>query len=155
MRLYIHIVFPFFIMTLVYTLLTFFFGAKGIYTQKKLEEELKNVVKNVNMINQKGEELDVMIKNLTSDEQTIKIFAHDLGYINEGEGIIKLTSFNTDPLRDVSCGDAITIHKPTFISDSLCKRFAFLMGLVFLIIEILIVKSYDTEERREKVYSYN
>ena len=64
MRLYIHIIFPFFVMTLVYTLLTFFFGAKGIYTQKKLEEELKNVVKNVNLINQKGEELDVIIKNL-------------------------------------------------------------------------------------------
>lgn len=155
MRLYIHIIFPFFVMTLVYTLLTFFFGAKGIYTQKKLEEELKNVVKNVNLINQKGEELDVIIKNLTSDEQTIKIFAHDLGYINEGEGIIKLSSFAPDPLRDASCGDAITIKKPTFISDSLCKRFAFLMGLVSLIIEIIVLKSYDSAEEREKVYIYN
>ena len=155
MRLYIHIIFPFFVMTLAYTLLSFFFGATGIYAQKKLEEELKNLMKNINMINQKGEELDIMIKNLTSDEQTIKIFAHDLGYINEGEGLIKLTSFKAYPLRDMTCGDAITIHKPAFISDSLCKRFAFLMGLVSLIIEILILKSYDSKERRKEVYSYN
>ena len=155
MRVYIHIIFPFFVMTSVYTLLTFFFGATGIYAQKKLEEELKSVAKNISMINQRSEELDIMIKNLTSDEQTIKIFAHDLGYINEGEGIIKLTSLTADPLRDMGCGDAITIHRPTFISDSLCKRFAFLMGLVSLIIEILVIKSYDTTQRRKELYSYN
>ncbi|MGP1414868.1 MAG: septum formation initiator family protein [Treponema sp.] len=155
MRLYIHILFPFFVMTSVYTLLTFFFGATGIYSQKKLEEELSNLTKNVNLINKKAEDLDIMIKNLTSDEQTIKIFAHDLGYINEGEGIIKLTSFKADPLTDIGCGDAITTHKPSFISDSLCKRFAFLIGLVSLIMELLILKSYDTTERKEKLYSYN
>ncbi|MGP1437986.1 MAG: septum formation initiator family protein [Treponema sp.] len=155
MRLYIHIIFPFFVMTAVYTLLTFFFGASGIYSQRKIEEELSNMIKNVNLINQKGMELDILIKNLTSDEETIKIFAHDLGYINEGEGIIKLTSFKADPLRDVSYGSAITIHKAAFISDSLCKRFAFLMGLVSLIIEILIIKSYDHSQARERLYSYN
>lgn len=155
MRLYIHIVFPFFVMAIVYALLSFFFGATGVYSQKKLEEEVTNVVKNINLINKKGVELDVLIKNLTSDEQTIKIFAHDLGYINEGESIIKLTSLKSDPLRDMSYGSAITIHKAAFISDSLCKRFAFLMGLVSLIIEILILKSYDSSETREKLYSYN
>lgn len=155
MRLYIHIVFPFFVMTAVYALLTFFFGATGIYSQKKLEEEVTSVVKNINLIKEKGVELDILIKNLTSDEQTIKVFAHDLGYINEGEGIIKLTSIKSDPLREVGYGSALTIHKSAFISDSLCKRFAFLMGLVSLIIEILIVKSYDLTETREKLYSYN
>ena len=121
MRLYIHIVFPFFVMAIVYALLSFFFGATGVYSQKKLEEEVTNVVKN----------------------------------INEGESIIKLTSLKSDPLRDMSYGSAITIHKAAFISDSLCKRFAFLMGLVSLIIEILILKSYDSSETREKLYSYN
>ena len=148
MRFYIHVIFPFFVMTLVYTLLTFFFGAKGIYTQKKLEEELKNVMQNINMINRKGEELDIIIKNLTSDARVKHI-------LEKSQGIIKLASFTADPLRDASCGNAITIHEPTFISDSLCKRFAFLMGLISLIIEILILKSYDTAEEREKLYIYN
>lgn len=155
MRLYIRVIFPFFVMASVYTLLMFFFGPTGIYSQKKLEEEIKNLVKNVNLINRTGEELDIMIKNLTSDEQTIKIFAHDLGYVNEGEGIIKFTSFKIDPLRDVACGNAITVKKHTFLSDSICKRFAFMMGLVSLIIEILVLKSYDSTKRRKRLYSYN
>ena len=155
MRLYIHIIFPFFVMTSVYTLLTFFFGATGVYSQKKLEKELSDLVKNINIINQKGSELDVIIKNLTSDEQTIKIFAHDLGFVNEGETIIKLTSFKVDPLRDLGSGEAISITRPTFISDSYCKRFALMMGLVSLIIEILFLKSYDYPERRKKLYSYS
>ena len=155
MRLYIHIIFPFFVMTLAYTLLSFFFGATGIYAQKKLEEELKNVMKNINMINQKGEELDIMIKNLTSDEQTIKIFAHDLGYISENEKIIKLSPFKHEGLSQVSYGSAVTIQKSAFISDRLCKQFAILMGIISLIVEILIVKSYDYQERRSQVYIYN
>ena len=156
MQLYIRIIFPFFIITSVYTLLTFFFGYSGIYSQRKLKEEITNVIKNISIIKQKGIELDVLIKNLTSDEQTIKIFAHDLGYINENEGIIKLTSLKSNSLLDnISYGSAIKIHRSAYMSDSLCKRFAILMGIISFIIEMLIVKSYDPQEKRSTVYSYN
>ena len=142
-------------MTAVYSLLTFFFGEAGIYSQRKLEEELGIVIKNMGAIKQKGAELDVLIKNLTSDEETIKIFAHDLGYISENEKIIKLSPFKHEGLSQVSYGSAVTIQKSAFISDRLCKQFAILMGIISLIVEILIVKSYDYQERRSQVYIYN
>ena len=155
MKLYIQIVFPIFVMTAVYSLLTFLFGEAGIYSQGKLEEELTTVVKNIGTIKQKGAELDIFIKNLTSDEETIKIFAHDLGYISENEKLIKLPPFKNEGFSQVSYGNAIPVEKPAFISDTLCKQFAILMGIISLIVEILIVKSYGYQERSKRVYIYN
>lgn len=142
-------------MASIYSLISFFFGAKGIYAQRQLEQEVSNVVKNISSIRQKGVELDILIKNLTSDEETIRIFAHDLGYVSENEGIIKLTSFKPDVLGEVRYGSAVKLHKSAFISDVLCKKFACLMGLVSFIIEMLILKSYDHREREQKLYSYS
>jgi len=155
MRVYIHIIFPIFITASIYSLVSFFFGAKGIYAQRQLEQEMNNVAKNIKSIKQKGVELDILIKNLTSDEETIKIFAHDLGYVSENEGIIKLTSFKPDVLGDVKYGSVVKIRKSAFISDTLCKKFACLMGLISFIIEMLILKSYDRKEREQRVYSYS
>ena len=155
MRLYVNIIFPIFVAVSSYSVLTFFFGESGVYSQKKLEDEQNNVVKNIEDITHKGVELDVLIKNLTSDEETIKIFAHDLGYVAEGETIVKLPSFKPDVLSDINYGTALEIHRPSFISDSLCKKFATLMGLIAFIIEVLIARSYDYKESREKVYSYS
>ncbi len=155
MRLYIHIIFPIFVSVAVYSMLTFFFGKSGIYAQKVLEDERQALLKNIGMIKQKGVELDVLIKNLTSDEETIKVFAHDLGYIEEDEVIVKLSSFgNKNPLSEVSSGSAITVRKSAFISDSLCKKFALLMGIIALIIEVLIAKSYEYQEKEMRVFSY-
>jgi len=142
-------------MASIYSLISFFFGAKGVYAQRQLEQEVNNVVKNIKSIKQKGVELDILIKNLTSDEDTIRVFAHDLGYVSENEGIIKLTSFKPDVLDDVKYGSAVEIRKSAFISDTLCKKFACLMGLISLIIEMLILKSYDHKEREQRVYSYS
>jgi len=155
MRLYISIIFPIFVAISAYSALTFFFGESGVYSQKKLEDERNNVINNIKDIKRKGVELDVLIKNLTSDEETIKIFAHDLGYVAEGETILKLPSFKPDVLSDINYGTALEIHRSSFISDSLCKKFATLMGLIAFIIEILIARSYDYKEERERVYSYS
>ena len=155
MRLYVNVIFPIFIAISSYSLLTFFFGESGIYSHKKLEDEQINIIRNIGDIRKKGVELDVIIKNLTSDEQTIQIFAHDLGYVADGETIVKLPSFKPDVLSDINYGTALEIHRSSFISDSLCKKFATLMGLIAFIIEILITKSYDYKEERERVYSYS
>ena len=155
MRLYINIIFPIFVAISSYSLLTFFFGESGVYSHKKLEDERNNIIKNIEDIKQKGVELDVLIKNLTSDEETIRIFAHDLGYVADGEIIVKLPSFKPDVLSDINYGTALEVHRTSFISDSLCKKFSTLMGLIAFIIEILITRSYDYKEERKRVYSYS
>jgi len=155
MRLYINIIFPIFVAISSYSVLTFFLGESGVYSQKKLEDEKVNILKNISDIKHKGVELDVLIKNLTSDEETIRIFAHDLGYVAEGETIVKLPSFKPDVLSDINYGTALEVRRSSFISDSLCKKFATLMGLIAFIIEVLIAKSYDYKEERERVYSYS
>ena len=156
MSLYIRIIFPIFVSIAVYSLLSFFFGKTGIYSQRVIEDSTQSLIKNIEMIKQKGVELDVLIKNLTSDTETIKIFAHDLGYVEKDEVILKLSKFKSkNPLGEVSSGSAIMVRKSAYISDSLCKKFAALMGLISLVIEVLVARSYDYQEREARVLSYS
>lgn len=142
MKFYIRIAFPVFITALVYTFLSCFFGPKGLYSQRFLENQRDVLINHIELIKQTGLELDVFIQNLTADPETIEVFAHDLGYIRDNERIIKLTGFSSGVRNNFEHGSLMSLKKASFISDYLCKTIAFSLGILTALFELVLLKIY-------------
>ena len=87
-----------------------------------------------------GDDLDSHIRNLTYDPETIAIYAHELGYIYNNEGIIKLVNFNSGFGKSLNPGTILKIEKPYYLSDYICKTIAVSLGIIIIIFEMLAVK---------------
>ncbi|MEL3913295.1 septum formation initiator family protein [Treponema pedis] len=148
MKIYFRVVVPVFITVLSYSILTLFFGAKGIYSKRFMEVQRDALIEHVNSLNKTGFELDGYIKNLTYNPETIAVYAHELGYIYENEGIIKLVNFNSGFGKTFNPGAVLKISKPHFLSDYVCKTIAVSMGIIAVIFEMFAVKKDAYSKRR-------
>lgn len=146
MKTYIKISFPVFITVLAYTFLSCFFGPKGLYSQRFLENQRDLLINHIGNIKQTGTELDIFIKNLTADAQTIEVFAHDLGYIRDNERIIKLTGFSSGFHNNFNHGTLMPLKESVFISDYLCKTLSFSLGILAAIIELIWFRIYVNQK---------
>lgn len=88
----------------------------------RLTENLANLY----MLN---DDLEAKVDNLSADPDTISIYAHELGYISDGEHLIKLAGFSGGVDRKLITGTALTITKPRFLSEWVCKLLAIISGL--------------------------
>ncbi len=149
MKTYFRIILPIFITVFVYAALSGLFGPKGVYSTRFMETQRDALIQNVNALNSKGYELDCHIKNLTYDPETIALYANELGYIYENEGIIKLVDFNSGFGRSFKPGNLFKIAEPHFLSDYICKTMAISFGILVVLLEMLMTKRYaDSKKRR-------
>jgi len=140
MKTYFKVLIPIFITVFAYTVLTVFLGPKGIYAQHFIETQRDILVNHVRSLRQTGEDLDSLIRNLTYDPETIAIYAHELGYIYDNEGIIKLVNFNSGFGKDLNPGTILKIETPYFLSDYICKTIAASLGIIVIIFQMLAVR---------------
>ncbi len=149
MKTYFRIVLPIFITVFVYAALSGFFGPKGLYSKKFMETQRDALIAKVNSLNLTGNDLDNHIEDLRNDPDTIAIYAHELGYIYENEGIIKLAGFNSELSKMLNPGAPLKISQPHFISDYICKTISFSFGIIVIICEMLVVrKKYAYKKER-------
>ena len=140
MKIYFRVLIPIFITVFAYAVLTVFLGPKGVYAQRFIETQRDTLVSHVRSLRQTGEDLDSLIRNLTYDPETIAIYAHELGYIHDNEGIIKLVSFNSGFGKDLNPGTILKVETPYFLSDYICKTIAASLGLLVIIFQMLAAK---------------
>ncbi len=149
MKTYFRIVLPIFVTVFVYASLSGLLGPKGLYSKKFMETQRDALIQNVNALNSTGYELDSHIKNLTYDPETIALYAHELGYIYENEGIIKLVDFNSEFGKSFRPGNLFKVLQPHFLSDYICKTLAFSFGILVVIFEMLMAKKYAYTKKRQ------
>ncbi len=139
------IILPIFIGTLMYSLLSFCLGPRGIWPMRQLLEEKSKIARNLETLYTINQDLDAHLQNLSADPDTISIYAHELGYVAEGERLIKLAGFSGGIDRNLKAGIAIDEQKPGFLPEWLCKAFGLLSGiLVFsLYLYFFIEKKHD------------
>ena len=140
MKIYFRVLIPIFITVFAYAVLTVFLGPKGIYAKRFIEGQRDALVNHVRSLRQTGEDLDSLIRNLTYDPETIAIYAHELGYIYDNEGMIKLVNFNSGFGKALNPGTILKIETPYFLSDYLCKTIAASLGIIAIIFQMLAVR---------------
>lgn len=148
MKIYFRIVVPIFITVFVYSALTLVFGAKGMYSAQFMKTQRDTLAGHVDSLQRISVELDGNIRNLTYNPETIAIYAHELGYIYEDEGIIKLVNFNSGFGKTFSPGTALKIIEPHFLSDYVCKTIALSFGIFAVIFEMVLVKRNDYSKKQ-------
>jgi len=93
------------------------------------------IVYNTEQLTLKNKELEQILKNLTADYDTIKVYAHELGLVAEGERLIRLAGFNGGVIRINDPGIVVPIRKLAFIPEWICK----LSGLSASLVSICVL----------------
>lgn len=148
MKIYFKVIIPIFVSIFAYTALAIFLGPKGVYSKRFIELQRDVLMAHVSSLKEIGDDLDSHIKNLTYDPETIAIYAHELGYIYNNEGIIKLVNFNTGFGRSLKPGTILEIEKPYYLSDYICKTIAVSLGILVIIFEMVAAKRYAYFKKR-------
>jgi len=145
-----NVVLPLFIGTLIYSALSISVGPRGLWPMSQLDRQKTKIESNLNTIYLLNEELDARFSNLSADPDTISVYAHELGYIANGEKLIKLAGFSGGIDRNFDSGTALQIKKPNFLPEWICKFFGLFSGITaFLILTCIIsAKKYDNTKKQ-------
>ncbi len=143
MKYYLKIIIPLFAFISVYSFLGILFGPKSLYAFRQLKRQRDILLNHVTSLSDRGEKLTIRIANLSSDPDTIAVYAHELGYVYKDEGLIKLMHFSGAVEPKEEAGDIYSIEKPRFLSDALCKGIALCAGLLVVACELLIIGRKD------------
>jgi cell division protein FtsB len=141
----IAILIPVFIGSCIYSLLSISVGPKGIWAMNQLINEEIRINKNLDELNEININLNEQVANLSANIDTITIYAHELGYISEGERLIKLAGFSGGISRFYRPGSAVAIKRPEFIPDWTCKLISFLCALCSLFLYLVIFYRKNNE----------
>ncbi|MBQ7611654.1 MAG: septum formation initiator family protein [Spirochaetaceae bacterium] len=148
MKLYFKILVAIFFMVLSYTGLNFVFGEKGLYAQAILKEQLEQLKQHVSTLKDNELKLQNQLVNLSYDYDTISIYANKLGYIQDGDYIIKLSNMNTKSVYANTPGQYLVLPPIQFVSDSIIKTVSASVGIIVIMIELVL--SYKAQKRLEK-----
>lgn len=116
--------------TLIYSLISMVAGPKGILPQQELLAQYAVITDNTEKLTMKHMELEQLLNNLTADHDTITVYAHELGLVSEGERLIRLAGFNGGITRINDPGIVISVRKPSFIPEWICKLAGITAGLL-------------------------
>ncbi len=131
------VVFPLVTGMFVYCVFSILLGPKSIWSAAQLSTEKDKVLSNLDNLYAVNADLDARVKNLTADPDTIAVYAHELGFVSDGERLIKLAGFSGGIDRKLFPGTPVSVEPPVFLPEWICKLFgisaaagcAFLMRL--------------------------
>jgi len=126
----------------VYAFFSFFLGQNGLYARKHLEAEQLRLLENQkNLENTKKEFLNIK-NNLIYDQDTLSVYARQLGYGTPAEKFVRIKGLNVAISADMPPGKVLYAVAPEFISDTAIKiisAFFALAVLVFFLIKDIIL----------------
>ena len=85
MKFYLKVITPLFVFAFVYSVLSICLGPRGFFARQQLRRQREALVQHVQLLSDMGENLNIRIANLSSDPETIAVYAHELGYIQKNE----------------------------------------------------------------------
>ena len=142
MKFYLKIITPIFMFALTYSFLVICFGPRGFFAVQQLKRQRETVLHHVQLLSDIGENLNIRIANLSSDPQTIAVYAHDLGYIHKNEGLIKLMNFSGASGYTDDAGVVYLIEAPRFLPDTVCKTIAVFVGVIVIFCEMIMSQKH-------------
>lgn len=153
MKVYFKILIAVFGTVLCYTILTCVYGKKGLFSQKAISEQITAMKAHVAELQEKEVSLSNKVVNLSYDYDTIITYANELGYIKDGQMMIKLQDMQEHNTHDFSPGQYLTLPEITFMSDRVIKTISISVGIVIILIELIIAYRKQNGEKINYDYS--
>jgi len=114
----------------VYTLFSFLGGSSGLSAYNYLLSEKERQLANIRELGIINEELEKTRNNLLYDQDTLLIYARQMGYGYEDERFVRIVGLGNTTNTPAVTGTVYIAQNPEFISDRSIKIAALCAGLL-------------------------
>lgn len=132
-------IFPIFIATLIYVLLSMTLGPNGFKCIDQMEEQKRILSKQTSDIQNINSELQLELTALQFDKAVIAAYARRLDYVSDDEKLVKVTGLKPAQTALYDTGTVIRHEEPDFLPEKYCK----IIGLFFGVLTFVILFLYD------------
>lgn len=127
---------------LAYVLVTIFAGPDGIWAYNQLSEQKNVLSSNVDKVQKINDALVLDHRALENDVGIITSKARNLGFIYEGEKLVKISGISEKGVSVYDTGSIIKLDEISFVSEQSCKILGFICFLLsFTIFSLTGIKS--------------
>ncbi len=134
----ITILFSISIGTLVYVLVSLFCGQNGLWAESQLAVQKMNLCTNIANIQKINDELTLEYTALTQDSEVISAHARRLGFVKDGEYLVKISGIPPKTQKAYSVGKFYKMEEIQFVPEHICKILGFCVSFLTFFILFLI-----------------
>jgi cell division protein FtsB len=116
----------------VYSFFSFFLGQNGVYARKHLQAERIRLYESQKKLEDTNMEYRNIKNNLIGDQDSLSVYARQLGYGREGEEYIRIMGLGIAINTDMPAGEVSYAVSPVYISDTTIKIISMLFALAVL-----------------------
>ena len=123
--------------TLVYVMMSLFFGPNSLKCYSQMEEQKRIVSKQKAEIQNINTELMLELSALKNDKAVIAAYARKMDYVSDGEQLVKITGLKPYQNALYDTGSVIRHVEPSFVSEKLCKMCAMCAAMLILLVLLI------------------
>lgn len=138
--------------TLVYVLICITCGRNGFWATNQLIEQKRVISANTQDIQNLNEELKLEKTAIANDEDVIAAYARKLGYVRDGEKIVKITGLGSVSKLMYDTGTVMKSKPVLFVPEWICKAGGLIVGALVFILMLLYDISYGNISFKKKNY---
>lgn len=124
--------------TLFYVVISFVGGRDGIWATRQMTEQKILLSSNANEIQRTNEKLTLERKALEKDLGVVGAYAKGLGYIYEGEKLMKISGLAPHENQIYDAGTVLKHVESDFVSEGTCKGVGLIIALFTYVVLLLI-----------------
>lgn len=128
--------------TLIYVLLSFFWGQNGLWAQRQLEAQKKVISAHTQEIQILNDELHLEKNAIRDDKDVIAAYARKLDYVFEDEKLVKIKGLGVSEPLMYDTGKVLKYTPVAYVSEWFCKGAGLAVGILLAFVIFLFDASY-------------
>ena len=143
--------------TFCYACISLIFGESGILAEKQLQSQKDMLVANINKIQTAQDMLVLKQRALTEDMDVIASYAKQIGYISEGERLLKISGIPNSLPKQIEIGKKYLKTEIVFVEEWIIKSCGIFLFFLSYIVHFLLTFNSKAEYRKkqEVFYAYS
>lgn len=136
-----------------YVLLCITCGKNGVWARNQLLEQKRIISANTQLVENINEELKLEKTAIQNDREVIAAYARKLGYVSEGEKLVKITGLGVLSDMKYETGTVVKAKEVMYIPEWICKACGvFIFSLFFVLLFFYDISKGNISFRKKARY---